>query len=94
MDLLLNHSPRSDPQALLSLSVQGASELVVSGVACPSTPWDLAAINQINRVVSMPAGAAMLRESSDRRLQPGAWRACASRHAAFYKDHARPSKVF
>lgn len=94
MDLLLNHSPGSDPQALRNLPIQGASELVVGGVACPRTAWGLAAITQIDRALSTPAGVALLRESSDRLLRPDARRVCASRQDAFYKDRARPSKVF
>ncbi|MEJ6007291.1 TIGR02285 family protein [Paucibacter sp. AS339] len=94
MDLMLSKAPESSQETLRSLPIQGASELVVGGVACPRNAWGLAAITSIDRALGTPAGVAMLRESSDRLLRPEARRVCAARQDAFYKERARPSKSF
>ena len=48
---------------LTALPVKGAGEPVAAGVACPRTPWGLAAIRLIDATFGTPEGAAMLREA-------------------------------
>ncbi len=52
---------RGEADDLVGLPIRGHSKLVVSGVACPRTPWGRAAIQLIDRVLSTTATAAMLR---------------------------------
>lgn len=55
---------RGQPEvaALATLPIRGATDPVISGVACPRTPWGQAAIRRIDAVLGTPEGAAMLRE--------------------------------
>jgi uncharacterized protein (TIGR02285 family) len=78
-------------QALQSLPIQGASEPVMGAVACPRTPWGLAAIRGIDRAMGSPAGATMLRESLQRWLTPEARAHYGARMDAFYRERARPT---
>lgn len=54
---------RSDMDDLVGVPIRGTSELVVSGIACPRTPWGQAAIRLIDRTLATPQAAAMLRSS-------------------------------
>jgi len=78
---------------LLTQPIAGASEPMLAGVACPRTPWGLAAIRGIDKVLGTPAGAAMLRESAERWLTPEARQLYSARMDAFYKERAKPSLI-
>ncbi len=93
MDLLLN-TLAPGKASLQALPIQGVSDFMVIGVACPRNAWGLEAIQAIDRVLSSPAGVALMRESSARLLRPEAQRVCAAKQEAFYKDRAKPSKFF
>ena len=84
------HNPASQ---LFSLPIAGASAPVPAGVACPRTPWGLAAIRGIDRALGTPGGAAMLREITERWLTPESRQHYAARLDAFYKERARPSVI-
>jgi len=93
MDLMLNTQvTRSD--SLQALPIQGATDFMVIGVACPRNAWGREAIQAIDRALSTPAGVTLMRESSARLLRPEAQRVCSARQEAFYKDRAKPSKFF
>lgn len=78
-------------KTLQSLPIQGASEPVMGAVACPRTPWGLAAIRGIDRILGSPAGAAMLRDSFQRWLTPEARAHYGAQMDAFYRERAQPT---
>ena len=94
MDLLLKNTRGAQSDALRALPIQGASEFLVIGVACPRNAWGREAIQAIDRALSTTAGVTLMRESSARLLRPEAQRVCSARQEAFYKDRAKPSKFF
>ncbi|MET0519545.1 MAG: TIGR02285 family protein [Burkholderiaceae bacterium] len=82
-----------DMTALRGLPVQGSSELLRIGVACPRTPWGLAAAQGVDRVLGTPEGAAMLRASIEVLLTPDLGAAQRARLEAFFRARARPMPV-
>jgi len=79
--------------ALTSQPIAGVSEPMRAGVACPRTPWGHAAITHIDTVLGSPAGAAMLRESTERLMTPELRQRHAARLDAFYRERAKPSVI-
>ncbi|MCV2356099.1 hypothetical protein LNV09_18305 [Paucibacter sp. B2R-40] len=53
-----------DVKPFVDLPIQGASEPLVLGIACPRTAWGLAAVKAIDQVLGTPAGAAHMRKTS------------------------------
>ena len=94
-DMALSVGRERNPQLneLLSLPIQGASELIQAGVACPRNAWGLAAIRGIDKVLGTPAGVAMLRESFERWLTPEIRQHYGARIDAFYKERTKPSVI-
>lgn len=90
MLVTLASRPDSDMQ-LVALPVKGASDPVVSGVACPRTAWGLAAIRLIDRALGTPEGAALLRDTLRVSLPPDTQRAYRDAWDAFFKRRARPT---
>lgn len=84
---------RNPASQLFSLPIAGASAPVPAGIACPRTPWGLAAIRGIDRILGTPAGAAMLREITERWLTPESRQRYGPRLDAFYKERAKPSVI-
>jgi uncharacterized protein (TIGR02285 family) len=82
-----------DPDDLVSVPIQGASDLVMAGIACPRTPWGLAAIRGIDKAYGRPEGAANLREGLMRWLTPETKSHYAARFDAFYRERAKPSRI-
>lgn len=82
-----------NPKDLVSVPIQGASELVMAGFACPRTPWGLAAIRGIDRAYGRPEGAASLREGLMYWLTPETRAHYAARFDAFYRERAKPSRI-
>lgn len=82
-----------NPKDLVSVPIQGASELVMAGIACPRTPWGLAAIRGIDTAFGRPEGAASLRAGLMRWLTPETRAHYAARFDAFYKERSKPSRI-
>lgn len=82
-----------NPPDLVSVPIQGASELVMAGIACPRTPWGLAAIRGIDKAYGRPEGAANLREGLMHWLTPETKAHYAARLDAFYRERAKPSRI-
>lgn len=82
-----------NPDDLVSVPIQGASELVMAGIACPRTPWGLAAIRGIDKAYGRPEGAANLRQGLMRWLTPETKAHYAARFDAFYRERAKPSRI-
>ncbi|MDH0863096.1 TIGR02285 family protein [Mitsuaria sp. GD03876] len=82
-----------NPPDLVSVPIQGASELVMAGIACPRTPWGLAAIRGIDKAYGRPEGAANLREGLMHWLTPETQAHYAARLDAFYRERAKPSRI-
>ena len=78
---------------LVSQPIAGASQPLRSGVVCPRTPWGLAAIRGIDKVLGTPAGAAMLRESAEDWLTPETRKVYGARMDAFFKKRAQASTI-
>lgn len=78
---------------LTSVPIAGASAPVRAGVACPRTAWGLAAIQHIDKLLSTPAGVAMLREETERWLTPETRQRYGARIDEFYRERARPSLI-
>ncbi|MGQ3053649.1 MAG: hypothetical protein ACT6S0_17860 [Roseateles sp.] len=76
---------------LAALPIKGASDPVVSGIACPRTPWGRAAIRLIDAALGTPEGAAMLRDTLRISLPPDVQRAYREAWDAFFKQRARPT---
>ncbi len=93
MALAVGRERNPQLQELLSLPIQGASEPLQAGVACPRNAWGLAAIREIDKRLGTPAGVAMLRESFERWLTPEVRQNYGVRIEAFYKTRAKPSVI-
>lgn len=76
---------------LAALPIQGASDPVVSGIACPRTPWGRAAIRLIDRALGTPEGAAMLRDTLSISLPPDTRQAYRDAWDTFFRQRARPT---
>jgi uncharacterized protein (TIGR02285 family) len=76
---------------LTGLAIARTEKLLTVGVACPRTPWGLAAIRRIDRVLATPAGVEMLRENLDRQWPRESRHAFAAQIEAFFNRRARPS---
>ena len=75
---------------LVSVPIDGYSEPVVSGIACPKTPWGRRTVEHIERVLGSPAGRQFLREEFMSHLSAEAKLRYAARVDAFY---AKPLNV-
>lgn len=84
---------RSRPEVagLAALPIKGAVEPVVSGVACPRTPWGQAAIRRIDAVLGTPEGAALLREVLMSELPPDSRRTYREAFEGFFQRRAHPT---
>ncbi|MDR7270192.1 uncharacterized protein (TIGR02285 family) [Pelomonas saccharophila] len=76
---------------LVALPIKGASEPVVSGIACPRTPWGQAAIRLIDKALGTPEGAALLRDTLRISLPPDTQRAYKDAWDNFFAQRARPT---
>lgn len=94
-DMALSVGRERNPQLneLLSLPIQGASEPMQGGVACPRNAWGLAAIREIDKRLGTPAGVVMLRESFEHWLTPELRQHYGARIDAFYRERAKPSLI-
>lgn len=82
-----------DVKSLVSVPIQDAGDMVLSGIACPRTPWGLAAIRGVDRAIGRPEGAAFLRAGLMRWITPETRAHYAARFTAFYRERARPSRI-
>jgi len=82
-----------NPADLVSVPINGASEFVMAGIACPRTPWGLAAIRGVDKAYGRPEGAADLREGLMHWLTPETQAHYAARFDAFYRERAKPSHI-
>lgn len=76
---------------LAALPVKGAQDAIVSGIACPRTPWGQAAIRRIDSALGTPEGAALLRETLSLSSPPSTQRAYRGAWDAFFRQRARPT---
>lgn len=84
-------SQRPEVASLAMLPIRGATELVISGVACPRTPWGRAAIRRIDAVLGTPEGAALLRETLMSELPADSRRAYREAIDSFFQRRAQPT---
>ena len=89
--LVANASSASGDMPLATLPIKGASEPVISGIACPRTPWGLAAIRLIDAALGTPEGAAMLRDTLSISLPADTQRAYRDVWDSFFSQRARPT---
>ena len=89
--LVANASRRPGDAPLAALPVKGASEPVISGIACPRTPWGQAAIRLIDAALGTPEGAAMLRDTLRVSLPPDTQRAYREAWDHFFALRAKPT---
>lgn len=89
-NVLVAHRAAADG-ALAALPILGASEAVVSGIACPRTPWGQAAIHLIDTALGTPEGAAMLRDTLRISLPLDTQNAYREAWDAFFRQRARPT---
>jgi len=94
-ELMMSGAPDRErlARSLQNLPIQGASEAVLAGVACPRTSWGLAAITGIDKMLGTPAGATMLRQAQERLMSPESRRYYGARMDVFYRERARPSVI-
>ncbi len=94
-DAFLGQSQRDNPKlkVLVSQPIAGAGEPVRAGVACPRTPWGLAAIRAIDKAIGTPAGAALLKDESTHWLTPEARQHYSAQFESFFKERAKPSVI-
>ncbi|NCT83097.1 MAG: hypothetical protein GXC94_08150 [Comamonadaceae bacterium] len=76
---------------LAALPIRGAMEPVISGVACPRTPWGRAAIRRIDAVLGTPEGAAMLREGLMAELPADSRRQYRDAIDQFFRARSQPT---
>jgi uncharacterized protein (TIGR02285 family) len=84
-------SQRGGEVALDALPIKDAGEAVLSGVACPRTPWGHAAIRLIDKALGTPEGAAMLREALRVSLPADTQRAYREAFDAHFQRRAKPT---
>ena len=82
---------RPDVAGLAALPIKGAVEPVLSGVACPRTPWGLAAIRRVDAVLGTPEGAALLREILMSELPPDSRRQYRDVFDAYFQRRSHPT---
>ncbi|WP_143074005.1 TIGR02285 family protein [Roseateles sp. YR242] len=82
-----------EPKDLVTVPIRGASDPVMAGIACPRTPWGLAAIRGIDRAFGRPEGAASLRQGLMHWLTPETQAHYAKEFDQFYRERSRPSKI-
>lgn len=82
---------RSDIEKLATLPIHGAADPVPSGVACPRTPWGLAAVRLIDRALGTPEGAAMLREGLMAQMPADTRRQYRAQLDGFFQRRSQPT---
>lgn len=82
---------RPEMAGLALLPIRGATEMVVSGVACPRTPWGQAAIRRVDAVLGTPEGAALLRETLMSELPADSRRQYREAIDSFFQRRAQPT---
>jgi uncharacterized protein (TIGR02285 family) len=82
---------RPEVAGLAALPIKGAVEPVISGVACPRTPWGQAAIRRIDAVLGTPEGAALMRDILMSELPPDSRRQYRDAFDAFFQRRAQPT---
>jgi len=96
-DVSLSHAPAEGGPlpsvALTSLPIAGASAPVRAGVACPRNAWGRVTIQHIDKLLSTPAGVAMLRQEAERWLSPETRQRYGPRLDEFYRERARRSVI-
>jgi uncharacterized protein (TIGR02285 family) len=83
-----------DMKQLRSVPIQGASDPVQAGIACPRTPWGLAAITAIDRLLGNPEAAAMLRQQFGGVMSEDSLRHYGARIDAFTQLRSKPSREY
>lgn len=90
-DFTLAYEVQQHPElaALKIVPVLGADQLVVTSVACPRTPWGLAAIERIDRILATPEGATALAKAQYRWMTPDTLQRYQPQMDEFFRKLAR-----
>jgi len=83
-----------DMKLLRSVPIQGASDPVLAGIACPRTPWGLATITAVDRLLGSPEAAAVLRQQFGGGMSEDSRRIYGARIDAFLQQRSRPSREY
>lgn len=87
-DFVLQHQKTLSPALadLTPVPLQGHAEPLVSGIACPRTPWGAKAAQRLRQLLATPAGIAALKASFDPGLSPQARARYGARIQAYYEQ--------
>ncbi|MFY7863700.1 hypothetical protein [Roseateles sp.] len=77
-------------EAFVALPIQGATQALRIGIACPRTPWGLAAIRAIDQALGTAAGSALLRASIEEAFGPEALKRYGAQVEQFYLRRSKP----
>jgi len=73
-------------QDLTPVPLMGHDEMLVSGIACPRTPWGARVVRRLAALLATPAGVQSLKASFDLELSPQARTRYGARIAAYYEQ--------
>lgn len=76
-------------QSLVALPVQGASDMVQTGVACPRTDWGRATIAKVAQILSRREALNMMNKEMAAWLSPSARQTYGARMDAFHAERMR-----
>jgi len=74
---------------LVTAPIQGAGEMLLSGVACPRNEWGRAVIAKVERILASREGLTLLRNNFEAWMTPQSRRFYAARLDAFYAERLR-----
>ncbi|MCV2355304.1 hypothetical protein LNV09_14210 [Paucibacter sp. B2R-40] len=74
----------------IALAIQGAPRTLQLSIACPRTPWGLAASRAIDQVLGTPEGAAHLQKASAGYFDPEALKRLGPQIEQFYQRRSKP----
>lgn len=76
---------------LLSLPIEGNSQMLVAGIACPRTEWGRQAILRIDQLIASLAQSAEARSGLERWMTPQSRQRYARQIEQFYQRRSQPS---
>ena len=88
---LLHMQARDLPvEDFIALPIQGSTQPLRLGIACPRTPWGLAASRAIDQVLGTPEGAAHLQQAGAGSFGPEALKRLGPQIEQFYQRRSKP----